>query len=134
MANCVLSTSIPIRVGGIFVNAPANHSDIAPPANPNLSMEQCRESCGMVGSCEPVGFHRVRRETFENPLGGIKVPSTLKNALDLTEDQCLDQCKLNKNCKAIIHDNTDGNSCFHLSNVSNHRTLESGNAQLFIRD
>jgi len=58
----------------------------------------------------------------------------LKNALDLNEDQCLDQCKLNKNCKAIIHDNTDGNSCYHLSNVSNHRTLESGNAQLFIRD
>ena len=133
MANCVLSTSIPVRVNGIFVNAPAFHSDIAPPSNPNYTMEQCRESCPMVGSCEPVGFNRVRKETLQNPTGGVEVPEKLKNPLDMTEDECLDQCRLNKNCKGILHD-SNPNQCYHLSDVANHKTLEAGTAQLFLRD
>ena len=135
MANCVLSNSIPVRVGGIFVDAPATHSDIAPPSNPNSSMEQCRQSCGMVGSCEPTGFKRVRRETLQNPTGGVTVPDSLTDPTDLTEDDCINTCKRNSDCKGILHDSTDsGNQCFHLSAVTNHRVLKPGTAQLFVRD
>ena len=131
MANCVLSTSIPVRVGGVTVKASAYHSDVAPPANPNLTMAQCRESCGMVGSCEPVGFRRVRQETLENPTGGVAVPENLKNPAKLSEDQCLDQCRKNKDCGAVLHEG--GDQCYHLSSVSDTRKLQPGSAQLFLR-
>ena len=135
MANCVLSNSIPVRVNGIFVNAPAFHGDIAPPANPNQTMEQCRDSCGIVGSCEPVGFERVRRETLENPTGGVQIPDKLNSPLNLSEDQCLDKCRSNKDCNAVLHNMAEnGNDeCYHLSNVSNHKVLKRGSGQLFLR-
>jgi len=134
MANCVHATSIPVRVGGIFVDAPAFHSDIAPPANPNASMKQCRQSCGMVGSCEPVGFRRVRRESIQNPTGGVEIPSSLSNPVDLSEDDCLNNCRKNKDCKGVLHDSDDTtDKCFHLSDISSHRTLKEGSAQLFLR-
>ena len=134
MANCVLSNTIPVRVNGIFVNAPAFHGDVAPPSNPNATMQQCRESCGVVGSCEPVGFRRTREETLYNPTGGVQVPDRLNNPLDLTEDQCIDKCRLNKDCAAVLYNpGEEQNECYHLSNVSNHKVLKPGNAQLFLR-
>lgn len=134
MANCVHSTSIPVRVGGIFVSAPAFHSDIAPPANPNSSMEQCRQSCGMVGSCKPTGFYRTRQETINNPTGGVQIPDALQNPSTLNEDECLNTCRQNQDCKAVLHDSTEGNKCFHLAAVTKHRVLKEGTAQLFIRE
>lgn len=133
MANCIPANSIPVRVNGIFVNANAHHGNIAPPSNPNLTMEQCRESCGMVGSCEPVGFERTRQETLQNPSGGVQIPEKLTKPLDLSEDACIDKCRANKNCNAVLHNSEDGNECYHLSNVSNHKVLKPGPGQLFMR-
>ena len=74
-------------------------------------MAQCRESAAW-SVMRARRLRRVRQETLENPTGGVAVPENLKNPAKLSEDQCLDQCRKNKDCGAVLHEGeTNATTC-----------------------
>lgn len=146
MAACHFASELPTKNGNVRV------PPIYPSTHPMDSMKRCRESlCTDNGECRPVDFHRpdpLKRETHFPTRVGVKIPDgtwsvdgdNIPDKHDVpiskkTEDECLDACRTQKECKGLYYEkgtDTGPGSCLLITRT--HSTFREGTADYYVRN
>ena len=97
MAHCKFQDLSIQRVDDVPMTRPANFPLLPdyPTGGPFDTMQQCQSTlCESVGECIPAGFKKSPQM--------VNLPENTKS--DMTLDECLDDCRLHKECVATIFD------------------------------
>tara|TARA_B100000242_G_C42889064_1_gene412478 strand:- start:277 stop:729 length:453 start_codon:yes stop_codon:yes gene_type:complete len=128
MAACHFQLDVLTKKGNVRA------APVYPPTLPLGSMEDCRESlCNDNGTCVPVGFHRPSLESDSFPPTRVRIPDNDAGEYitTKTEDECIDDCRVKKECKGLFYDQSN-RSCLLMTKQPD--TFEPGHAEYYSRN
>lgn len=135
MAACHFQLDVLTKKGNVRA------APVYPPTLPLGSMKDCRESlCNDNGTCVPVGFQRPSLKSDSFPQTQVRIPKDAFQpndagetavATNKSEDECIDDCRLKKECKGLFYDQYN-QSCLLMTKQPD--TFEPGHAEYYSRN